>query len=448
LEDQSVNVKFRLVVINVGAILLSFSPLAPAEQGAAIFKVLTYNLHASTSNDLLQHRRLPLVEAYVRQNNIDLFLAQEVWNIEQNNFVTDIMAQDLGMDTIRYFENGISGIKTSSIAILAKKNLKLRNPKFYKLPHSASTLGDGDQTWIGFGIVNMLIGATITLASGEDAFVWTAHFHSYESSKRIDQARFALRVIQDEVIRSGKRWSDSTVILGGDLNAAPDSEEIQHLLNNGFQDIWTTVHPNHPGRTFVSDPFDGEYNPITHGAGLFPKQNDPDVHARIDYILAHLPKAAAIGATRALTSPVNGVWLSDHYGVLGSFDFNGTGVLSSPDSDTDMAKIPPSTILELTNKNHDQLPPVRNIFAFSERGLTVLNNSCHHVDFYFNSATEMIYTESHTSLWPEQMASFAFFGPGRFPYRMVVTEHRTDSDGTPWDLTYEQSGEVFVDKAR
>lgn len=107
---------------------------------------------------------------------------------------------------------------------------------------------------------------------------------------------------------------DFPPVLTGDFNAMPDYDEIRCLLGKTappardfvLLDAWSYARPLEPGWTW------DRRNP--HVA----KTLEPD--ARIDYIFVGLPTKDGLGHildTELIgTQPVNGVWPSDHFGVL------------------------------------------------------------------------------------------------------------------------------------
>lgn len=115
-------------------------------------------------------------------------------------------------------------------------------------------------------------------------------------------------------------------VIAGDFNAAPDSASIRYLTGkqslNGrsthFHDAWE-IAGSGPGYTWDS------INPnATEDIDLLVRQ--PGYRQRIDYVflgapLAH-PDAFArvLSATLAFDKPVEGVWASDHFGVVADLD--------------------------------------------------------------------------------------------------------------------------------
>jgi endonuclease/exonuclease/phosphatase family metal-dependent hydrolase len=128
-----------------------------------------------------------------------------------------------------------------------------------------------------------------------------------------------LRVAQAEVLAAAvartttEPQSSFPVVVGGDLNATPDSDEVRLLTGRRpgaaavFQDAWEVAGPpGDPGWTWHPD------NPHLVDA-TWPRR-------RLDYLLVRWPRARPAGnPTRcwvAGTEPVAGVVPSDHYAVV------------------------------------------------------------------------------------------------------------------------------------
>jgi endonuclease/exonuclease/phosphatase family metal-dependent hydrolase len=132
--------------------------------------------------------------------------------------------------------------------------------------------------------------------------------HEYE---RELQTVAAARAIEE---RAGSRH----VVLAGDLDATPDAASIRflrgrqslHGVSVHYVDAWDFAHPGEPGPTFTpANPLVMEDSPVT--------VEEP---RRIDYVLV---RAGASGPTlridaceRLFDEPVDGVWASDHFGVV------------------------------------------------------------------------------------------------------------------------------------
>jgi endonuclease/exonuclease/phosphatase family metal-dependent hydrolase len=104
-------------------------------------------------------------------------------------------------------------------------------------------------------------------------------------------------------------------VVTGDLNAEPDADEIRLLGGHKtapvvpglvLVDAWSYADPMTPGWTW------DRRNPYVAATG--------EPSARIDYVLVGLPSATGAGQVRSVRligdQPVDGVWPSDHAGVL------------------------------------------------------------------------------------------------------------------------------------
>jgi endonuclease/exonuclease/phosphatase family metal-dependent hydrolase len=108
-------------------------------------------------------------------------------------------------------------------------------------------------------------------------------------------------------IEARHRASLPTVV-AGDLNAAPDSPSIRHLSSR-LTDAWAVAGAGH---TWTVD------NPVA-AEEIDRLLGDPSHRRRIDYVLTG-PAARVRSVTLVGARPVDGVWLSDHFGVLADVD--------------------------------------------------------------------------------------------------------------------------------
>ena len=114
-------------------------------------------------------------------------------------------------------------------------------------------------------------------------------------------------------IREVGRRRHPTIVCG-DFNAHPDADEIRMLTGRSavpveglvFYDAWEVAGDGGPGITWSNT------NPLA-AVGMIPDR-------RFDYVLSAWPRAGAAGhpvSCRLLgTQPIDGVYASDHYGVL------------------------------------------------------------------------------------------------------------------------------------
>jgi endonuclease/exonuclease/phosphatase family metal-dependent hydrolase len=110
---------------------------------------------------------------------------------------------------------------------------------------------------------------------------------------------------------------DLPVVLMGDLNAGPDAASLRFLTGRQslagtsvrYEDAWEAVCPHEPGHTF------SPRNPLVR-AGEMPLERG----RRIDHILtrsgSYGPLLDVADCRLVFDQPVDGVWPSDHFGVL------------------------------------------------------------------------------------------------------------------------------------
>jgi endonuclease/exonuclease/phosphatase family metal-dependent hydrolase len=156
------------------------------------------------------------------------------------------------------------------------------------------------------------------LAPGPLGTVLFAHHNAswqlgFEHEREL-QAVAASRFVEDLL---GKR-EVSHLLLAGDLNAAPDSASVRFwrgLQSLGetsvcYRDAWESVHPVDPGHTFSPD------NPLVVSSDNWPLE----LGRRIDYVMVrcgdHGPTLKVRACERIFEEPVDGVWASDHFGVV------------------------------------------------------------------------------------------------------------------------------------
>jgi len=109
------------------------------------------------------------------------------------------------------------------------------------------------------------------------------------------------------------------VVLAGDLDATPDSASVRFWrglqslggLSVCYRDAWEGTHPGEPGHTFTAR------NPLVTA------ENEDwalELGRRIDYVMLrcgeHGPTLDVSSSERIFDEPVEGVWASDHFGVV------------------------------------------------------------------------------------------------------------------------------------
>jgi endonuclease/exonuclease/phosphatase family metal-dependent hydrolase len=129
------------------------------------------------------------------------------------------------------------------------------------------------------------------------------------------QAVAASRFVEDLL---GKQEAISHVLLAGDFNAAPDSASVRFWrglqsldgMSVCYRDAWESAHPRDPGHTFSPQ------NLLVVSGGEWPLE----LGRRIDYVMVrcgrHGPTLEVTSCERIFDEPVEGVWASDHFGVV------------------------------------------------------------------------------------------------------------------------------------
>jgi endonuclease/exonuclease/phosphatase family metal-dependent hydrolase len=107
------------------------------------------------------------------------------------------------------------------------------------------------------------------------------------------------------------------VVVAGDFDATPDAASMRFWCGRQslgeasvcYRDAWQHLHPDDPGHTFTSA------NPLV-AEGTWPLERG----RRIDYVLVrcadHGPGLDIVACERIFEAPVDGVWASDHFGVV------------------------------------------------------------------------------------------------------------------------------------
>ena len=123
------------------------------------------------------------------------------------------------------------------------------------------------------------------------------------------------RAIEEIAERRGLRH----VVLAGDLDATPDAASVRFWrgrqslggMSVCYRDAWGSTHPGEPGHTFTAE------NPLVTAENW---DWELELGRRIDHIFvrcsAHGPTLDIGACERIFDEPVDGVWGSDHFGMI------------------------------------------------------------------------------------------------------------------------------------
>lgn len=161
------------------------------------------------------------------------------------------------------------------------------------------------------------LGARVEWAPNLSVWVFTTHL----AYRLRDGALREAQVVAVDRFIEEQRAEGETVVLCGDFNAVPESDEIRYLKGlttlegrrSYYQDAYGLLHPNRPGITWSSE------NPYTEAMSFLPRDR------RLDYIFVSSATKAGRGRIYSCdivcnTPDSSGIWPSDHYGIVAVID--------------------------------------------------------------------------------------------------------------------------------
>lgn len=165
---------------------------------------------------------------------------------------------------------------------------------------------DPAEPWIGSVAVAHVSGTPLMVVNHKPA--WQFGFERERELQAVATARFVEELV-------GRR-EDVHVILSGDFDATPESASMRFWrgmqsldgLSVSYHDSWDEVEQRSAGHTFTPA------NPLVRAGSM------GYVGRRIDYVMvrcdARGPTLEAAACFLAFDKPVDGVWASDHFGVV------------------------------------------------------------------------------------------------------------------------------------
>lgn len=258
-------------------------------------RAVTLNVYGPANPDW--ERRHPLLRKTLRNLDADVIALQEV-PVDDPGFLDDLVGPGFHFAHFsRPSGDGVAGTLATRWphAHVTELDLRLTERAADALTWSATVLVEMD-TPLG----------TVVVAHHKPS--WPFPFEH----EREAQAVLAARALETHI---GDREVHALVL--GDFDATPDSASLSFWrgrravdgISVCYQDAWEYLHPDDSGRTFDRE------NPLVRDGEVATA-----VSRRIDYILVraglHGPTLEARDCRRILDRPVDGVWASDHYGVM------------------------------------------------------------------------------------------------------------------------------------
>ena len=238
--------------------------------------------------------RAPAIRATLRELDADVVALQEVWGEPGGATFASQLADELGYHHAYAQRLDLDGVHFGN-AILSR--WPIATTEVWPLPAPE----DADER-------RTLVLAEVEGPRGRfQVFCTHLNWRFDHSEIRQRQVRFVCERIAE------CRPRDYPPILCGDLNAAPDSDEIRMLTGRSalpvpnlvFHDAWEVAGEG-PGMTWSND------NPYA--------RLDLEPARRIDYVLVGWPRAHGAGHVTSCRvigqDAIDGVVPSDHYGVL------------------------------------------------------------------------------------------------------------------------------------
>jgi endonuclease/exonuclease/phosphatase family metal-dependent hydrolase len=164
-----------------------------------------------------------------------------------------------------------------------------------------------------------MLAATVHVPGPVGPVVLAAPVPSFRLGLELERERqgvLAARRLEEVAASTGAH-----VVVASDFSAGPDTAAMRFwagLQSLGgtsvaYRDAWATIHPGEDGHTFSPD------NPLVTG-GNWPLE----LGRRMDYVLVrcdeHGPTLRIASCRRIFDQPVDGVWASDHFGVLAELE--------------------------------------------------------------------------------------------------------------------------------
>ncbi|WP_436796064.1 endonuclease/exonuclease/phosphatase family protein [Actinospongicola halichondriae] len=238
--------------------------------------------------------RLPRIIEELRRVDADVVALQEVWS-DGNESSASIIAEALGLEVCLATTNAMEPDIGFGNAVLSR--WPIAGQSSCRLP-----AGDAHDEQ------RLVLRADVDGPRGPiQVFSTHLNWRFDHSAIRQEQADELTQFVADSRPRS------YPPIVCGDFNAEPTSDEMRTLTGLRpvandlvLVDCWRSIHPDDPGYTWNNE------NPFV--------AEQLEFNRRIDYVLAGWPKRGGagnpVGAELLGVEQMDGMWPSDHYGVV------------------------------------------------------------------------------------------------------------------------------------
>lgn len=258
-------------------------------------RIVTWNLWWRFGDE--PGRRVPAIADTLASLDADVVCLQEVYGDDTGVDDATALGERLGGQVVR---NEVRYYQGRSFGNAIVSRWPVRRAGQQRLPGADGLPGHRTAVWV-----------VVDAPCGELPVICThLAFRFDESALRQTQAAAVAELAAE--LRGDDPGERPPVVLCGDLNAVPDSDELRQLTGRSapavpglvFTDAWPQVRTD-AGNTWVGR------NPYLATAA-WPER-------RLDYVLLSWPRRAPVGkpvqAFLVGDGPVDGIWPSDHLGV-------------------------------------------------------------------------------------------------------------------------------------
>jgi endonuclease/exonuclease/phosphatase family metal-dependent hydrolase len=264
---------------------------------AGVIRVLTLNLWGRGGD--WPSRRAVLRDG-LRDLNPDVIAFQEAFKTAEHDTVAEILGTDYH---VHHQRSGL--VDDGNCAAIACRwpLLRVRELDQQVTPRAAD-----------FPATTLV--AEIDVPDRVGKLLFVNHLPSWKPQHELERELQTVAAVQ--VIEAIVRERPMHAVLAGDLDAVPEAASIRFLrgvqsLGGSsvcYRDAWASVHPDDPGHTFTIR------NPLL----LEESDVRQEVSRRIDYVFVRCdengPTLEIRSCELAFAEPVDGVWASDHFGVV------------------------------------------------------------------------------------------------------------------------------------